>query len=67
MSNRALDCHDLFPSVPQSLKLTPSLKFFPCAASWTQSWFMDMGEEVKEVGPSIQILSKDLRAQNDRL
>lgn len=28
MSNSALDCHDLFPSVPQSLKLTLSLKIF---------------------------------------
>ncbi len=37
MSNRALDCHDLFPSVPQSLKLTLSLKFFPCAASWPKA------------------------------
>lgn len=30
MSNRVLDCHDLFLSVPQSLKLTLSLNFFPC-------------------------------------
>jgi len=28
MSNRALDCRDLFPSVPQNLKLTLFLKFF---------------------------------------
>lgn len=28
MSSRALDCCDLFPSVPQSLKLTLFLKFF---------------------------------------